>query len=352
MQADQLVLRLGPELTELPLPIGSEDPEFSSIPAETRVLAYLPDDRLLAVNGIESEEGSLLGLRLVEIHADGTATDIGEIAQPDVGFRWQEALDLVVDSDGRLFLLASAFFSNPPTTGIQLVALDPTDAAVLSNRSLDRDVSWLATAPSGLWAKSENGLELLDPDSGRFTFVQGQGVETALDGETDSTGALWLFDSPGFCSPPCTMYWRLDPATGSITERISFLVPSLIPRDMTIRRTCQCSPTRLCLQGGRFLAEVSWRDFSNRRGDGVIAAARSTDSGLFWFFDPANWEVAVKVLNGCGANNNFWVFASGSTNVEYTLKVTDLETGEEQIYENSLGRTAVTVTDTTAFACD
>ncbi|MEO1084903.1 MAG: hypothetical protein AAFY88_11730, partial [Acidobacteriota bacterium] len=232
------------------------------------------------------------------------------------------------------------------------VELDPADASSLSSQDLNRDVDWLARAPSGLWTKTENGLELLDPESGRFTFVQAEGVGPAFDGETDSTGALWLVTSPGYCSPPCTHYWRLDPATGSITASIYLHVPSYTPQDMTIRPTCEGSRTALCLQGGRFLAEVTWRDFSDRRGAGVIAAARSTDSGLFWFFDPANWEVAVKVLNGCDGNGNFWVFASGSTNVEFTLKVTDTESGEEQQYENPLGRTAVTITDTAAFACD
>lgn len=113
---------------------------------------------------------------------------------------------------------------------------------------------------------------------------------------------------------------------------------------------CQPSPTRLCLEEGRFAVEASFRDRFGFAGQGQVSAARTADSGLFWFFRDSNWELQVKVLDGCGVNGHFWVFAAGSTNVEFTLTVTDLSTGLERTYENPQGRVAVTVTDTTAFA--
>lgn len=58
----------------------------------------------------------------------------------------------------------------------------------------------------------------------------------------------------------------------------------------------------------------------------------------------------VKVLNGCGTNNRFWVFAAGATNVEYTLTVTDTQSNATRTYSNSLGTQAPAITDTEAFA--
>lgn len=113
---------------------------------------------------------------------------------------------------------------------------------------------------------------------------------------------------------------------------------------------CQPGATRLCLHDGRFAAEASFRDRFGLAGQGQVSAARTADSGLFWFFRDRNWELQVKVLDGCGVNGHYWVFAAGSTNVEFTLTVTDLSTGLSRTYENPQGRVAVTVTDTGAFA--
>ena len=66
--------------------------------------------------------------------------------------------------------------------------------------------------------------------------------------------------------------------------------------------------------------EVSWRDFAGNVGAGTAVAAGSEDSGIFCFFSAANWE---KVLDGCGINGHYWVFAAATTDLEYTLTVTD-----------------------------
>ncbi len=108
--------------------------------------------------------------------------------------------------------------------------------------------------------------------------------------------------------------------------------------------------TALCLGAQRFRAEVAWRDFDDRAGPGRLVPVSSDDSGLFYFFDPDNWEMLVKVLDGCGFNGHFWVFAASTTNVEFTLRVTDAATGAVQEYFNPLGVAAPAITDTFAFA--
>ncbi len=114
---------------------------------------------------------------------------------------------------------------------------------------------------------------------------------------------------------------------------------------------CIPSTGRLCLNDGRFAVEAEWRDFRDRTGRGTAVPLDSTDSGLMWFFNSNNLEVLVKVLDACsGPTNRFWVFAAATTNVEYTLRVMDMMTGEERIYVNPLGSSADAITDTMAFA--
>ncbi len=105
----------------------------------------------------------------------------------------------------------------------------------------------------------------------------------------------------------------------------------------------------LCLNRDRFQVEVAWRDFANRTGSGQVVPVNSPDSGLFFFFNADNWEMLVKVLNGCNNNGRYWVFAAATTNVEYTLTVTDTATGEQRRYFNPLGNAAAAITDNRAF---
>lgn len=100
---------------------------------------------------------------------------------------------------------------------------------------------------------------------------------------------------------------------------------------------------------GRFAVEVSWRDFTGATGAGTLVF-QSEDSAVFWFFQAENWELLVKVVDGCAFNGHFWVFSAATTDVEFTLRVHDTFADEEQVYVNSLGVAAPAVTDTSAFA--
>ncbi len=113
---------------------------------------------------------------------------------------------------------------------------------------------------------------------------------------------------------------------------------------------CVASDTQLCLTQGRFRLEMEWRDFQNTTGSGQVVPGGSDSSGLMWFFTPDNWEVLAKVLDGCAINGHYWVFAAATTNVQYTLRVTDLETGVTREYFNPLGNAAAAITDSLAFA--
>lgn len=111
--------------------------------------------------------------------------------------------------------------------------------------------------------------------------------------------------------------------------------------------------TQLCLQD-RFLVSAQWR--TSGVGEPTDGSARvvpviNPGSGIFWFFAPDNWEVMVKVLNGCGLNSRFWVFSASTTNVFYRLYVFDVTSGVGKTYFNYPGPPAPAVTDTDAFGC-
>ncbi|MFL6196753.1 MAG: metallophosphoesterase family protein, partial [Thermoanaerobaculia bacterium] len=102
---------------------------------------------------------------------------------------------------------------------------------------------------------------------------------------------------------------------------------------------------------GRFRAEATWRTANGTAGTAKAATPAADGSGLFWFFQPDNWELLVKVIDACALNGQWWVYAAGTTNVGYTLTVTDTLTEKTARYENPLGRVSPAVTDARAFPC-
>ena len=105
----------------------------------------------------------------------------------------------------------------------------------------------------------------------------------------------------------------------------------------------------LCLRGGRFQVRVDWETSNGSTGQASVVPVDSDDSGLLWFFGPDNWEMLIKVLNGCEVTNHYWVFFAATTNVEFTVTVTDTQNGRVKTYTNPQGISADAVTDTGAF---
>ena len=93
---------------------------------------------------------------------------------------------------------------------------------------------------------------------------------------------------------------------------------------------------------------MSWATETDS-GEGQVFESKK-NRGSFWFFSDDNLDMVVKVIDECGFNDHFWVFAEATTNVEYTLMVTDTATGATKAYSNELGVASPAVTDTSAFA--
>jgi hypothetical protein len=156
-------------------------------------------------------------------------------------------------------------------------------------------------------------------------------VEYTLNVRDGATGARRAYHNPSgtVASAGDTQAFAAAGAAGAAAAAAS-------PAAAAASAPCVAGPTTLCLRGGRFRVEAAWRDFAGGSGAGQ-AVALTSDSGYFWFFGPSNVEVIAKVLDGTPLNDHFWFFAGSLSSVEYTLTVTDTQTGLSKSYFNQPG---------------
>ena len=145
---------------------------------------------------------------------------------------------------------------------------------------------------------------------------------------------------PGFYS--VTLY--TSNGVGESTATLIFLVEASQPEG-----TCEANAETRCLLHSRYEVSVTWWTREGLSGAGKVVNEGTNETGLFWFFDPANWEVLIKVLDGCAVNGNVWVYAASTTDVGYEIRAVDTVTGAAKTYVNELGRPAPAITDSSAF---
>ena len=173
------------------------------------------------------------------------------------------------------------------------------------------------------------------------TVTSAQKVYTNPSSEFGSVGDTLAFAS-SVQSPPAAAG---DPAGGSSELGASSVETA--PSAKAQKTGCAPNATALCLSAGRFRVEVNWKDFQGKTGRGQ-AIGLTADTGYFWFFNSANVELVVKVLDARGVNGNFWAFYGALSNVEYEVVVIDTQTGESRRYKNPSGNFA-SAGDTAAF---
>jgi hypothetical protein len=113
--------------------------------------------------------------------------------------------------------------------------------------------------------------------------------------------------------------------------------------------SCVPSPQALCLNGGRFEVTATFETAGGQSGDAQVVKL-TDETGYLWFFSASNVEAVVKVLDACGLNDRFWVFAGGLTDVRTVITVTDTETGTVKTYTNPQGKAFQPIQDTSALA--
>jgi hypothetical protein len=111
---------------------------------------------------------------------------------------------------------------------------------------------------------------------------------------------------------------------------------------------CAGAVDALCLAGGRFRVTVVFTDPRTGATGKASAIPLTADTGAFWFFSSTNLELMIKVLDGRTINGKFWVFYGALSDVDYTLTVTDTQTGNQKTYHNPKG-TLASHADTQAF---
>ena len=97
---------------------------------------------------------------------------------------------------------------------------------------------------------------------------------------------------------------------------------------------CATSGGTLCLNGGRFSVTTTWQNYNDGSTGTGTAASLTGDSGYFWFFNAANVELMLKVLDGRAVNGKFWFLSGALSDVGYAIAVTDTTTGAQKVYTN------------------
>ena len=121
--------------------------------------------------------------------------------------------------------------------------------------------------------------------------------------------------------------------------------PDPPPRD----GPCEPNEETLCLHDNRYELRVEWWTGDGETGSAQVVPEATKDSGLFRFFDANNWEILVKVLDGCALNGHYWVYGASTTDLGYAIRVRDTATGAAKEYRNEPGRPAPAITDDKAF---
>ena len=225
------------------------------------------------------------------------------------------------------------------------LAVDPSSPSTVyagSNangifRSDDGGASW-SPVDEGLGSLGVRQI-VIDPTDPALVYA---GTTAGVYRSTDR-GGHW--SSIGF-HQQTTMSLTLDPSSPSTLYAGVFAGFARIT--LAPAAPCVPGPESLCLNGGRFRVETTWRTPTPAASNVAQSFPITDDTGAFWFFDAANLEIVLKVLDGRGVNGNYWVFFGALSNLEYMITVTDTQTGSIQSYYYP-GGTVVSNADTSAF---
>ncbi len=192
---------------------------------------------------------------------------------------------------------------------------------------------------AGGLCRARTGVAVLFTDSSAGS-VRSRRWDFGDEAVRSGASVRYAWNVPGFHDVTLSVG---DGATES-TASLTFLVEASEPAG-----TCQPDANTLCLRHSRYAVGVDWTADGGDGGRADVVRAGTDDSGLFRFFDPDNWEVLIKVLDGCERNGAVWVFAASTTNLGYRVHVTDTVTGDVREYRNDPGTPAAAITDVAAF---
>jgi hypothetical protein len=235
-------------------------------------------------------------------------------------------IDYTTDTDGTYTLQLTA--TDGSYTGPQIATL--TQMVSLSS-SQDTPVTWnfgdAAFTPG-------HTVAFTHAYSGTTGGVQFNLQPTPCAGDVETNGTSST--SNGF-SVAVTITENTQSATGCTPGSQTLCIDDQ-PGDHRFQITSSFATTQ---GGGR----------SGNGGAIGLAPVNVTEGGLFWFFNAANPEMLIKVLDGCALNNHFWVFYAAVTNVSFQVTVKDTKTGHTATYHNPDLTAAAPIQDTSALPC-
>jgi len=205
-------------------------------------------------------------------------------------------------------------------------------------------------APSNLAAQAVRS------DRVNLLFQDNSGNETQFDVEARPASSA-TFTSVGSIGPNVTALAVNTLVQGTTYFfRVRAVGPggnsaySNVASATTLNNDSPCTPTAtaMCLNGSRFRVQALFLTPSGQNGE-ASTVKLTDDSGYFWFFAASNIEAVVKVLNGCGLNTRYWVFAGGLTNVRVMMTVTDTNASVSATYVTPQGPAFQPIQDTGAF---
>jgi len=268
-------------------------------------------------------QGSLYFLALTARHKHGLWRTDGTAAGTALLIEFPETIHALTVAAGRLF-----FVVDDSVHGSELWESDGT--AAVTRLVLDIDPGPGSSSPSQLIAAGGRLFFVAGEELHGFELWQSDGTETGTRLVQDIAPLSQSSRPDQLTVAGDRLYFTADDGA---TGREVWSLPLASPAG------CQPASTRLCLGGGRYQVEAFWRTDQGTEGHGT-AVALTADTGYFWFFSATNVEAVVKVLDGIGVNGHVWVFYGALSNVEYTLTVTDTQTGLTRRYFNPQGQLA------------
>jgi hypothetical protein len=115
---------------------------------------------------------------------------------------------------------------------------------------------------------------------------------------------------------------------------------------------CDPTPTRACLQNRRIAVDVTYDATLFGQSAGPATPRLESDENVaFTFFDPTNIELSLKVIDGCGFNGHYWIYASGLTNVGVSMDIVDTVAGTLYEVDRPAGAAFAPLADIQAIPC-
>jgi hypothetical protein len=214
------------------------------------------------------------------------------------------------------------------------------------------------TADTGaLWFFDPANLELmikvLDARAvnGHFWVFYGalSDVEYTVTVTDTRTGAIKTYHNPAFqLSSRADVSAFAEAAPAGLAASSAAMTAAAPPPPVPKAGSCVAAAGKLCLAASRFAVEVVWTDPRTGLPAQGTALPVTADTGVFWFVDDTNLELMIKVLDARAVNGKFWVFYGALSDLEYTITVTDTETGQQRTYHNNRN-TLASRSDTAAF---